>query len=98
MRLKQYIRENISKNIKQHWDMLNKKLSKKYNIKEKDIKLARKEVAKKHKVQEKYIEFDFIWEILENRVQLSFRIMDEKHRDYKSTVTYVWLPIEKRGE
>jgi len=94
MRLKQYIKESIN----QYNDNLNKKLSKKYNIKENDIALARKVLAKKHKVQEKYMKFEFIWEILENHVYLTFNIIDENHKNYKSSVNYVWLPIEKRGK
>lgn len=97
MRLQKYISEEVENSIRNHWDLVNKKLSKKYDIKDKDIKFARKQLAKKHKVKENDLKFEFIWEVLEGTVMLTFNITDENHKNFKSSVNYRWLPIEKRG-
>jgi len=89
MKLKKYITENN--------ELLNKKLMKKYNISKKDIDVARKWLSKKHKVEEKHMKFEFIWEVLEGHVFITFNIIDKKNTAmYKSSVNYIWLPIEKR--
>jgi hypothetical protein len=94
MRFKKYIYDSIQR----HYDLINKKLFKQYHVKPKDIEVAKKALAKHHKVQEKYMEFAFVWEVLEGVVMLTFNITDENHKNFKSTVNYRWLPIEKRGQ
>lgn len=97
MRLQKYIKEEIDNGIKKHWNLLNKKLSKKYNIKDNDIKKAKKEISKKYKIKEEYLNFVFIWELAENMVKLTYNVEDEKSKLFQSSLSYTWLPIEKRG-
>lgn len=54
----------------------NKKLFKKYNIKQKDIENAKNKISKRDKIDKKYIKFEYVWETnWNNTVYLMFNII-----------------------
>jgi len=76
----------------------NKILMKKFNIKDSDIKKAQKIVGKHNKVDPSLLKFHAIWEPgFKDIVDLSYNIMDPKHKNYKSTISYRWNPKNERG-
>lgn len=81
MNLKQFLTES-KHNVKQI-----QKDEQKYS---KEIKQAKKDLAKKHKVDPKYLEFAFVWEFDVNRgTRLCFNITDINHKKYGSTVAEI---------
>ena len=69
-----------------------KKLKKKFetylieNKETDEIKNARKNLAKKHKIDPKFLEFAFIWDLKKFGKTINFNVIDPKHIKYKSTV------------
>ena len=85
------IKENleIDKTVKKQWDITNKHLMKKYNITQKDIENSQKNLIKINKIKDKkYLEFAFIWELYEGRIDLVFNVLDPNHKNYKSSIHF----------
>lgn len=73
------------------------KLKKKYKITDTILAKAKKEVSKKVNVHVSKLQFAHIGDYGDGNIFISYHIIDPKHKRYKSTVNYVWLPIERRG-
>lgn len=81
MKLKQFLCEEKTTPAKI------KKDKQKYS---KEIKQAKKELSKIHKVDSKYLEFAFAWELdMGYGTRLCFNIIDTNHDKYGSTVAQV---------
>jgi hypothetical protein len=83
--------------VRKQWAISNKHLMKKYNITQRDIENSKNKLLKTHellktnKVDKKYLEFVFIWELYEGRIDLVFNIIDPKHKHYKSSVNFKFI-------
>ena len=86
------------KSILTSLDKENKILLKKFNVKEKDIESAKNSLSKVHKVDKQFLSFYAVWDVgFNNNIFLTFNIEDKSHKNYQSSVNYIWLPEEKRG-
>jgi hypothetical protein len=74
-------------------------LKQKCGISDKDILFMQKEMAKVYKMKDfKKMVFHAIADYgFKDYVDVQFNIIDPKHPNHKSTVTYKWLPKSRRG-
>jgi len=76
----------------------NKRLLKKFNIKDSDLKMAQKELGKHHNIKPSFLDFHAVADYgFKDIVDLGFNITDPKHKNFKSTISYRWNPKELRG-
>ena len=82
----------------EHIKSENARLMREHGVADRDVQKAAKELARKHGVDPKFVEFWSIYDYgFNGYVDLMFNITDPAHKNYKSSVHYKWLPKDRRG-